>query len=80
MLNNISASDGKVFTQERSAQLAEKIYEETRKISPRLVLQAMGISRITEEILGLMIAVHLVDVLYPAKPKNGVVVWGKLPV
>jgi len=56
-------------------QLAEKIYDETRKISPRLVLQAMGISRVTEEILGLMIAMHLADAHKPEKPRDGVTVW-----
>jgi hypothetical protein len=35
----------------------------------------MGISRVTEEILGLMIAMHLADAYRPGKPCDGVVVW-----
>lgn len=60
---------------DQMSQLAEKIYDETRKISPRLVLKAMGISRVTEEILGLMIAMHLADANKPEKPHDGVTVW-----
>ncbi len=58
-----------------SAALAESIYDETRLIAPRLALQAMGISRVTEEILGLKIARHLADQLRPSKPADGVVAW-----
>lgn len=63
------------MSEEQLGQLAEKIYDETRKISPRLVLQAMGISRVTEEILGLMIAMHLAEAHNPEKPHDGVTVW-----
>lgn len=63
------------MSSDQLTQLAEKIYDETRKISPRLVLQAMGISRVTEEILGLMIAMHLADAHKPEKPRDGVTVW-----
>jgi len=55
--------------------LAENIYEEIRKISPRLALQAMGISRVTEEILGLMVANNIARAVFPSEPKEGVVVW-----
>jgi S-DNA-T family DNA segregation ATPase FtsK/SpoIIIE len=56
-------------------ELAKNIYEEIRKISPRLVLQAMGISRVTEEILGLMVANHVANSVFPSEPNEGIVVW-----
>jgi S-DNA-T family DNA segregation ATPase FtsK/SpoIIIE len=58
-----------------SATLAESIYDETRLIAPRLALQAMGISRVTEEIVGLKIARHLAEVHRPSRPTDGVVAW-----
>jgi len=36
--------------------ISEKTYEETKKFAPKLALKAMGISRVTEEIIGLMVA------------------------
>lgn len=36
--------------------LARMTYEQTRKFAPKLALKAMGISRVTEEIIGLMVA------------------------
>lgn len=74
-LTKIAQSGEIEITRVKAELLAEKIYEETRKVSPRLVLQAMGISRVTEEILGLMIAMHLADAYKPAKPADGVIVW-----
>jgi S-DNA-T family DNA segregation ATPase FtsK/SpoIIIE len=55
--------------------LASRIYDETRLIAPRLALQAMGLSRVTEEIVGLAVARHLAEQHKPSKPHNGVVVW-----
>lgn len=37
-------------------QLANRIYDETRRLAPHLALKAMGVSRVTEEILGLAVA------------------------
>jgi hypothetical protein len=37
-------------------ELADTIYSQTRKFAPRLALKAMGISMVTEEIIGLMVA------------------------
>jgi S-DNA-T family DNA segregation ATPase FtsK/SpoIIIE len=58
-----------------SKALAESIYDETRLIAPRLALQAMGISRVTEEIVGLKIARYLAKLHRPARPTDGVVAW-----
>lgn len=56
-------------------RLAEHVYEEIRSIAPRLALQAMGVSRVTEEILGVSIAKHMAEEQFPAKPKEGFVGW-----
>lgn len=45
--------------------LAESIYKEVRDVSPHLMLRAMGLSRVTEEILGLMVAKRLAGERFP---------------
>jgi len=59
-------------------QLAEHVYDEARNIAPRLALQAMGVSRVTEEILGLSIAKSVADHSYPTNPKEGFTGWVSL--
>jgi energy-coupling factor transporter ATP-binding protein EcfA2 len=59
-------------------ELAKRIYDDTRLVAPRLVLRAMGLSRVTEEILGLMVARRVANTLRPARPGDGVVVWVSL--
>jgi hypothetical protein len=59
-------------------QLAEHVYDEARSIAPRLALQAMGVSRVTEEILGLSIAKSVADHSYPTNPKEGFTGWVSL--
>lgn len=56
-------------------QLAKQIYDEARQISPRLTLDALGISRVTEEILGLSIARKVADTLLPPHISDGFVAW-----
>lgn len=58
-----------------STELAARVYDETRTIAPKLALQAMGLSRVTEEILGLMMARRMARKHYPVDPADGVVVW-----
>ena len=65
------ASSGPAVTRD----LAARIYDETRKLAPRLTLQATGVSRVTEEILGLMIARHVAERYIPANPADGIVTW-----
>lgn len=55
--------------------LAEKIYEETRHISPVLALQAMGISRVTEEMLGVAIARNVANEKFPVNSECAVSIW-----
>lgn len=60
---------------EKAGKLAQRIYEEARQISPRLTLDALGISRVTEEILGLSIARQIADRRFPVETKEGFVAW-----
>ena len=63
---------------EKTERLAESMYQETRSISPRLALQAMGISRVTEEIMGLVVARKVTEEQFPVSPSNGLVAWVSL--
>ena len=75
-LVNIAEIDGgPIHDESVTRELAESIYDETRKIFPRLALQAMGISRVTEEILGLIIARHVAEQEYPMLIADGVIAW-----
>lgn len=56
-------------------RLAEGIYESTRQLAPRLALQALGVARVTEEIVGLTVARNLAEELYPPRLTNGIVAW-----
>lgn len=55
--------------------LAQRIYEETRQLSPHLALQAMGVARVTEEILGMCIARRVAEQQVPARLSSGMTVW-----
>ncbi len=63
------------LAQQQAQQLAYKIYDEARQISPRLTLDALGISRVTEEILGLSIARRVADSQFAASVKDGFIAW-----
>lgn len=55
--------------------LSTRIYDETRRLSPHLALKAMGTSRVTEEILGLMVARTIAEERVPARLKDGMSAW-----
>lgn len=55
--------------------LADGVYESTRRFSPRLALQALGVARVTEEIIGLTVARHLAEERVPVHNQDGVSVW-----
>ena len=55
--------------------LAEAIYNSTRSLSPRLALQALGVSRVTEEIVGLTVARRLIEDNFPTGIKDGLSAW-----
>jgi S-DNA-T family DNA segregation ATPase FtsK/SpoIIIE len=55
--------------------IAERVYDETRNLAPRLTLQATGLSRTVEEILGLLVSRHVASRQYPVRPMEGLVAW-----
>jgi hypothetical protein len=54
---------------------AARLYDETRRLAPKLALKAMGISRVTEEVLGLMVARRVAEHKFPVDITDGVMVW-----
>ena len=57
------------------SSLADGIYESTRRLSPKLALQALGVARVTEEIVGLMVARNLAEDHFPPSLTSGLVAW-----
>lgn len=55
--------------------LATRIYDQTRRIAPRLTLEALGVSRVSEEILGLAVARNLAERMAPAEINDGISAW-----
>lgn len=75
-LRRLSPMNGEGATgRSETAAIATAIYDETRWISPHLALTAMGISRVTEEILGLAVARALARQISPKPMGNGFEVW-----
>ncbi|MEO9651653.1 MAG: FtsK/SpoIIIE domain-containing protein [Roseobacter sp.] len=75
-LKRIAASIGRAELVEQQAhQLAKKIYDEARQIAPRLTLDALGISRVTEEILGLSVARCIADNQASVSVVDGFIAW-----
>ncbi len=56
-------------------QLAIKAYDETRRMAPRLALRAMGVSRVTEEIIGIAVARSIAVKRHCLAPSNGISAW-----
>lgn len=55
--------------------LARRVYDETRQLSPHLALQAMGVARVTEEILGLCVARRIAEQQMPVLLTDGLSAW-----
>jgi energy-coupling factor transporter ATP-binding protein EcfA2 len=55
--------------------LARRVYDETRQLSPHLALQAMGVARVTEEILGLCVARRIAGQQFPVRVTDGLSAW-----
>ncbi len=53
------------------ASIAQLIYEDTRQISPELALDALGVARVTEEILGLAVARRVLTKAHEVDVENG---------
>ena len=56
-------------------KVAAGVYGSVREITPELALDALGIARVSEEILGLSVARKVVDQLPDSIPKNGYTAW-----
>lgn len=55
--------------------LACRVYDETRQLSPHLALQAMGVARVTEEILGLCVGRRIAGQNMPIHLTDGLSAW-----
>ena len=86
----ISSNSGADYTVERIArkirnilncdlnvaqQIGRKVFSDAKDLAPSLALQAMGISRITEEILGLIIAKNIANASISSNLENGISGW-----
>lgn len=58
-----------------SRRIARAVYDETRRLAPHLALSAMGISRVTEEILGVSLARRIAQQIYPIPKRVGIAAW-----
>lgn len=56
-------------------ELAAGIYDATRLLSPKLALQALGVARVTEEIIGLTVARRLAEQNFPVPTDYAVSAW-----
>lgn len=57
----------------RITEFAQRIYDDTRNIAPRLTLEALGVSRVTEEIIGLSVAREVCREHAPVR--DGIEIW-----
>lgn len=55
--------------------MAVALYDRTRQLSPRLMLQALGISRVTEEILGVAVGHRHISLTRPPPANSLLVAW-----
>lgn len=85
----VSSSSGRDLVQSRLARklrrllpagqdaavLARGVYESIRTLAPRLALQALGVSRVTEEIVGVTVARNVAEEICPARLTAGFSAW-----
>lgn len=71
----VMAAGGQMESAQALRSLAQRIFVETREIAPWLTLKAMGISRVTEEIIGLVVGRHVLDLQAPVRCSNGISAW-----
>jgi S-DNA-T family DNA segregation ATPase FtsK/SpoIIIE len=64
---------GSKSADEQITEFAHRIYEDTRNIAPRLTLEALGVSRVTEEIIGLSVAREICREHAPIR--DGIEIW-----
>jgi S-DNA-T family DNA segregation ATPase FtsK/SpoIIIE len=71
----IPAQQQEVATGKVLSELASGIYDSTRRLSPKLALQALGVARVTEEIVGLTVARRLAEIHAPIVLRQGLSAW-----
>lgn len=59
-------------------EIAESVYDSAREITPELALDALGVARVSEEIIGLSVARRAIDQLSIAQPEHGYTAWVSL--
>lgn len=59
-------------------EIAENVYDSAREITPELALDALGVARVSEEIIGLSVARKAIDQLGIAQPEHGYTAWVSL--
>ncbi|CAM5216857.1 hypothetical protein [Alishewanella longhuensis] len=59
-------------------EIAESVYDSAREITPELALDALGVARVSEEIIGLSVARKTIDRLSIAQPEHGYTAWVSL--
>lgn len=74
-LKNILDSKHRAYNTTQLKAAAEHIYDTARNITPFLVLRAMGLSRVTEEMTGLALALGIVRKEHSVNSKNGLSAW-----
>lgn len=60
------------------SEIAESVYDSAREITPELALDALGVARVSEEIIGLAVARRVVEQLSIAQPEHGYTAWVSL--
>jgi len=65
------ANRGKDFARD----LAIRAYDETKSMAPSLALRAMGVSRVTEEIIGIAVARNIANKRLCKPSNNGISAW-----
>lgn len=73
IFNNADSSASRAIS-----EIAESVYESAREITPELALDALGVARVSEEIIGLSVARRAIDQLSIAQPAHGYAAWVSL--
>ncbi len=59
-------------------KIAESVYDSAREITPELALDALGVARVSEEIIGLSVARRAIEQLTFGVPEHGYTSWVSL--
>lgn len=71
-------NESKVAPQKPLSSIALSVYESAREVTPELALDALGVARVSEEILGLAVSKNYVDRELSSDPVVGFSAWVSL--